>query len=155
LAFQNFPVGRALAERSGIEVAAGDVFELSEFPVSIVVEPGAEIGLWLGFDPRHVGRAMAARMLRQYAGLLAAMEAAPERRLGALPLLTAGERWQLVAEWNDPDTCTGTDIAAAWTPVHLAVAARALAAGAAAAVVAGERVVSYRELLARADGVAR
>ena len=150
LAFQNFPVDQALADRIGIEVAASGTFELSEFPLSLVVEPGPRIGLWLGFDCRVVGRAMAARMLRQYEGLLRAMVAAPAGRLRDFEVLTASERWQLLGEWND----TGEPPAARLT-VPAAVAERARRTGEAMAVLAEGRAVSYRELLARAGGIAR
>ncbi|HEV7518637.1 MAG TPA: non-ribosomal peptide synthetase, partial [Thermoanaerobaculia bacterium] len=73
--------------------------------------------------------------------LLAAVAADPEQPLSALPLLTAGERQQLLAEWND----TARDPAPGpW--IHERVAEQARRRPAALAVAAGARRVTYGEL---------
>jgi amino acid adenylation domain-containing protein len=48
------------------------------------------------FDPATI-----ARMAVHLTSLLAGAAAEPERALSTLPLLQAGERWQLLAEWSD------------------------------------------------------
>src|SRR4029077_514060 len=87
------------------------------------------------------------RLLACFATLLEAAAAHPERRLDELPLLAAGERHQLVAEWNDTAEAPGEDVVARF-------AARARSAPAAAAVETEGRTVTYGELAGWAGGVA-
>ncbi|MFJ1551947.1 amino acid adenylation domain-containing protein, partial [Streptomyces sp. NPDC088246] len=72
-----------------------------------------------------------------------------DRRIGDLPVLTAGERDRLLREW--------TDNAAPLPPVsgmHQLIAGRALATPDAVAVVSGEETLTYSELMARANRLA-
>ncbi|MFC9249723.1 amino acid adenylation domain-containing protein, partial [Streptomyces sp. NPDC057136] len=72
-----------------------------------------------------------------------------DRRIGELPLLTAPEREQLLQEW--------TDNAAPLPPVsgmHELIAQRAFATPDAVAVVSGEQIVTYGELMAHANRLA-
>jgi amino acid adenylation domain-containing protein len=82
--------------------------------------------------------------------LLAAAAAAPETPLRELPLLTAGERRQVVADWNR----TAVDFPRA-AAVHELFDAQSAATPGAVAVVHGEAVVTYGELARRSDGLAR
>jgi amino acid adenylation domain-containing protein len=89
------------------------------------------------------------RMLGHYHELLAGAVAHPERRVSELPLLGAGERHQLLAEWND----SAEPEAAATFPELFA--ARVAAAPGAVAVVHGRRRLTYRQLGRRAGRLAR
>ncbi|HEX5718504.1 MAG TPA: amino acid adenylation domain-containing protein, partial [Thermoanaerobaculia bacterium] len=92
----------------------------------------------------------AARLLEHFRSLLEAVAADPEVRLSAAPLLAAGERQQLLVEWNggcepeEPRIC-----------VHRLVEVCAAAAPDSPAVVLGDVVLSYGELNARANRLAR
>ncbi|WP_262844593.1 non-ribosomal peptide synthase/polyketide synthase, partial [Sphaerisporangium corydalis] len=93
------------------------------------------------FDAETVER-VGVRLLR----LLAAMAADPDRRIGAAELLSAGERAALLPGWDD-----------AAGPETLAemVQARVAATPDAVAVISGEISLTYAELNARANRLAR
>ncbi|MCP4655422.1 MAG: amino acid adenylation domain-containing protein, partial [bacterium] len=97
------------------------------------------------FDPTT-----ARRLIDHFRTLVEAVAAAPASKLGELPLLSAAQRHQLLAEWNVA--------AAAWTdggcPVHEQIARRAVQQGEAVAVAWGRRRLSYRELNDRSDRLA-
>jgi len=97
------------------------------------------------FDPTTVRR-----LVDHYVTLLAGAAARPEQRVGALPLLGAGERHQLLREWNDSRV--------AWPPapgLHQLVEEQVARAPDAVALVYEDRRLSYRALDARADALAR
>jgi amino acid adenylation domain-containing protein len=90
------------------------------------------------------------RLLAHFATLLSGLAAAPDRPPAELPLLSPGERHQLVAEWNDtslPPLPGGL--------VHERIASQAARTPDRPAVVSGDRQLTYRELDRRADRLAR
>jgi amino acid adenylation domain-containing protein len=90
------------------------------------------------------------RMAGHFSTLLAAIAGDPDRRLSELPLLASAERHQIAAEWTD------TAGAAAWRDrVHELFEKQAARTPDALAVVHGEERVSYRDLNARANRLAR
>ena len=96
------------------------------------------------YDP-----ATAARMLAGFERLLSGLAAAPERPLSGLDPLSAAERQQLLVEWNDGEAPKGAGNVPEW------LAAQARARPAAPALEAGEERLSYGELEARANRLAR
>ncbi len=102
------------------------------------------------------------RLAGHLAVVLAALAAHPERRVSDLPLLTAGERHQLVHEWNDTAAAAGGAGGTAWRGRCLhelfeEQAERTPGALAAASGVggAGGASLTYAELDRRANQVAR
>ncbi|AUX29428.1 MULTISPECIES: non-ribosomal peptide synthetase/type I polyketide synthase [Sorangium] len=93
--------------------------------------------------------ATAARMARHFQTLLEGISLSPERSISDLPLITAAERHQLVSEWNDTRVSYPED-----TCIHELFEARAEERPDAAAVVSGQRALSYRELNQRANRLA-
>jgi hypothetical protein len=95
-------------------------------------------------------RTTVARLLGHLETLIAAAAAAPEARLSELPLLSAGERQQLLVEWGaaspapPPGSC-----------LHDLFAARAAETPDACAVVSGGERLGYRELDRRAGRLAQ
>ena len=81
--------------------------------------------------------------------LLGAVAADPGVRVGDLPVLTAGEREELVGRWNE----TGAAVPAAGGAGEL-IAAAAAGRPDAVAVVAGGRCLTYGALLGRAGRLA-
>ncbi len=96
------------------------------------------------FDPATV-----ARMAVHLETLLDGIAAGPARRLGELPMLTEGERRQVLTEWND-----GVREAPAATLPEL-IEAQVARTPDAVAVVCDGAELSYRELNARANRLAR
>jgi amino acid adenylation domain-containing protein len=98
------------------------------------------------FDPTTVDR-----LLGHWRTLLEGVaEAGPSTRLSGLPLLTAAERQQVFAEWND----TSADFPSGLR-LHDLVAAQAARAPDAVAVVGERERLTYRELMARSGRLAR
>jgi amino acid adenylation domain-containing protein len=96
------------------------------------------------FDPERVKR-----MVGHLQTLLEGIAADPDQRLSALPLLTAGERRQLLLEWN----ATQTDFAQE-TCLHELFEAQATRTPEAAALIFQNRQVTYRELNLQANRLA-
>src|SRR6185369_3149221 len=103
----------------------------------------------LSYDADLFDATTAARLAGHFAILLtAAVESPPDRRVGELPLLTAGERAQLTVEWNDTEW---NDTA---TPIHRLFADWAARRPDALALVCEERSFTYGELDRRAGNLA-
>ncbi|HLX07839.1 MAG TPA: amino acid adenylation domain-containing protein, partial [Thermoanaerobaculia bacterium] len=72
------------------------------FALSLVAaELGRGLGASLRFNTDLFDRATVVRLAERLGRLLAAVAAAPERRLSELPLLAPAERHQLLVAWND------------------------------------------------------
>ncbi len=89
------------------------------------------------------------RMLDGLARLLEQAAADPSRRLSEIPLLGEEERRRVLGEWND--TAAGFPS----LPVHERIAARAARTPDAVAVVSGAETLTFAELDARANRLAR
>ncbi|HEX9942664.1 MAG TPA: non-ribosomal peptide synthase/polyketide synthase [Thermoanaerobaculia bacterium] len=133
-----------------VETFAGDqttakfdlLFLFAESPQGLVT--GLEYNTDLFFP------ATAKRLLGHLERLLAVIVREPERRLAELPLLTAGERQQILCEWNDT--------AVAWPEeacLHELIEQQAERSPDAAAAVFDGEVLSYADLDARANRWAR
>jgi amino acid adenylation domain-containing protein len=96
------------------------------------------------FDPATI-----TRLHRGYLRVLAALAAAPGRRLAELPLLGDAERHQLLVEWNDSDGGAGEPAAAGETFPGLFAAQASRCPERVAAACGGERL-TYGELERRA-----
>ncbi|OFA06937.1 non-ribosomal peptide synthetase [Duganella sp. HH101] len=92
-----------------------------------------------------------ARLAGHFASLLAAAAAAPDTPVGALPMLTASETKQLLVDWNHTAQLAPTQA----TTIHACFEARAAEAPDQVAVVVGDVSLSYGELDARAERLAR
>ncbi len=132
----------------------------AKFDLTLILdERGAGISGTLEYSTELFDESTMRRFVLHFQHLLAGIVADPAQRLTELPLLGPVERQQLIAEWNDhaalqprwelPDRATLGEL----------LAARAARAPEAVAVVCGgaavdERVLSYRELDARAHRLA-
>ncbi|WP_189986854.1 AMP-binding protein, partial [Streptomyces capoamus] len=88
-------------------------------------------------------------IVERFVRMLEAVAADPQVRIGSVELLSEQERDRLLVEWND----TARDVAEATVPAVLeAQAARTPDDD---ALVCGQEVLSYRELHARANRLAR
>ncbi len=155
------PPGRS----EGGLVAGGRVgqFERVSYPLTLVVDPSGDgMGLGLGVDGRLFGEATGRRLLATFATLLEGMAERPEALLGELPLLSAGERDQILRSWSrvdaqaarvegseaePPDEGRAPEPLTGLTGL---IARRAAATPDATAIVAGGEHVSYGELERRA-----
>ena len=126
---------------------------LFELALTAAELPAGGLALVLTANAELFTAAGAERMLGHFRTLLAGAVAAPASPLSALPLLTAAERWQLLAEWNE----AGLAAPATQTVPALIAAQAARTPDAPAVVSAGGAggVLSYGELDARANRLAR
>ncbi|MCP4659291.1 MAG: amino acid adenylation domain-containing protein, partial [bacterium] len=126
----------------------------AKFDLTLALAPGEE-ALWCEaeYSTDLFDRTTIRRLIGHFRTLLETVAADPSRRLSELPLLSAAERHQLSAEWNDaslPRT--------AWTgergrSIHQWFEAQVEVSPEAIAVV-GEERLSYRELNLRANRLA-
>jgi amino acid adenylation domain-containing protein/non-ribosomal peptide synthase protein (TIGR01720 family) len=115
--FQNYPLAPAAAParaeeplrpgapatgpaRASLDLSLHSYSLETGYPLTLVVDPGDELTLTLGYQRRRLDAAAVERALSHLAALLAALAGTaaagdPPRRLGDLPLLTPAERRQL------------------------------------------------------------
>ena len=132
--------GRAM----GVETAKFDLL-LNVFER----EPGEPVGEWI-WSTDLFDRATVARWAGHLATLLAGALSAPEKPFSDLPLLSPGERHQLLTEWN-PGLAGVPETSCLHHEFERQVAARPRAF----AVVHGVEALSYAELDGRANRLAR
>jgi amino acid adenylation domain-containing protein len=151
LSLQNAPA--PAAELPGVSLAPLAVepgtakFDLT---LSLAETPDGIVG-WLEHDAHLFDGATAARLAGHFAVLLQALAADPGRRLAELPLLSPGERHQLLGEWSGPRP----EIPGEELGIEERIAAQARRTPEAVAVVQGARRLTYRELEAGAARLAR
>ncbi|HEV2847140.1 MAG TPA: amino acid adenylation domain-containing protein, partial [Thermoanaerobaculia bacterium] len=122
----------------------------AKFDLSLVVrEAGEGLAAWLEYDLDLFDPATAERIAGHLRTLLEGAAADPGRRLSELPLLTAAETGQIAAWSRGPET------AAEARCVHELIEVWADRTPDAVAAVAGEESLTYGELEARANRVAR
>jgi amino acid adenylation domain-containing protein len=151
--YQNAPLPRIELPNltlQGIESdTAAAMFDLTLTAGEINAGPDAGgLSLVLEYASELFAGATAERLLGHVARLAAEAVAAPGRRLSDLPMLSAAERFQLLAEWNDTARDPGPIL------IHQRVAARAAAAPEALAVAAADASLTFGELEERAGRLA-
>ncbi|HEV2734414.1 MAG TPA: amino acid adenylation domain-containing protein, partial [Longimicrobiaceae bacterium] len=147
--FQAMFAVRDDAARLELAGAATEVEELwtgrAKFDVSLALRGGpAGYAGSLAYDADLFDRETAARMAASFARALAAVAAAPDVRVSALPLLGEAERRQVLEEWNlPPRPCPAES-------VHELFATQAARTPDAPALRFGGETLSYAELYRRA-----
>ncbi|MET9671528.1 amino acid adenylation domain-containing protein [Streptomyces sp. NPDC006482] len=119
------------------------------YPVTLITYPGKRLRLRIGFHASRYERALAERLGERLAMLLEAITEDPARPVGAVPLLLAAEREQVLSRWNDTDhPVPRADVAEQFQD-------RAARHPDAVAVVSGAGELDYAGLNARANRLAR
>ncbi|HEX7242133.1 MAG TPA: amino acid adenylation domain-containing protein, partial [Longimicrobiaceae bacterium] len=125
--------------------------EVVKFDLGISVVGGADgLGLGIAYRAELWDAPTMERLLESLALLLAAVAADPGRRVLELPLMADEERERLVAEWSG-----GRGQAPSDRPVHEIFAEQAARTPDAVALTYGSESVTYAELDARSDALAR
>ena len=148
--FENYPVAEASAGERLLAVGDVRAFEPNNYPLTFVVTPGARIGLKVMYDEGRFDRATVDRMLEHAAILLSGMLEDPGGSVASLPILSDHERRQILSAWND----TAKTLPAATTVLQL-IEDRARTSPARTAVTCDGRTLTYAELNARANQLAR
>ena len=104
---QNTP--QHTAEMAGLRLSAIEMGgQTAKFDLSLAVveeeENGGRLGASLEYNTDLFEQTTIRRMLQHLQELLGAIVAAPGQSVSQLPLLTAGERQQLLVQWNDTFT---------------------------------------------------
>jgi amino acid adenylation domain-containing protein len=122
----------------------------AKFDLTLYVEErGDEAELIWEYDADLFAPERIARMAGHFAELLGGVLAAPEAALATLPMLTPPEQLQISA-WG-----RGPSVERKWPSVMAAVAAQVQRAPDRIALACGQARVTYRELNARANRIAR
>ncbi|MFL5513411.1 MAG: condensation domain-containing protein, partial [Gemmatimonadales bacterium] len=105
LAYENYPVAQSLqaADRSaegGLQVKAVEVWERSNYPLAVVVMPGAELAIELTYERERFADESIERLGAHLLTILQELGSAGRERVGAVEMLATAERRQLTEEWN-------------------------------------------------------
>jgi amino acid adenylation domain-containing protein len=152
LVFENYPNDAPENLAFGTNVNARQIRTIlsrTNYPVVLLVFPGAELQLTLVYDSERFDGEAIRRMLGHLRTILSELVANPMRKLAALPLLTAPEREQLLIEWNRTETEYEKDLC-----VYQLFEKQAMRTPNAIAVEFEEQQLTYRELNARANQLA-
>ncbi|WP_157461983.1 non-ribosomal peptide synthetase, partial [Chitinimonas koreensis] len=149
LDWHNTPRGRL--ELPGLAVAEVEAeLPTAQFDLMLSLrEDGETIAGALNYATALFDAATAARYLRHWTVLLAAMAADDGRTVSRLPLLDAAQRRQLLVDWNDTARALPLERC-----VHELFEAQAARTPAAIAIDDGERRLSYAELNRQANRLA-
>ncbi len=149
--FENYPLDADALERTvgGVRVSGFTGRDATHYPLSLVAYPGERIKLRFGYRPDLLNEAAVRAVADRLARIFEVMAADPEQGTGRIDLLDAAERERVLVEWND----TAHEVAPATLPDLFQ--ARAAQAPERIAVVFEDERLSYRELNARANRLAR
>ncbi len=135
--------GGAFAQRSF------RLHEQTSYPLTLYAYAEPEFLLEIAYDHPRFDDATALRLLGHLGALLEGMAADPKRSTDALPLLTPPERARMLEEWNATERIVQAGC------VHDLIQDQVLRTPDAVALVCGDEELSYRELDARSNQLAR
>ncbi|MEG4350112.1 amino acid adenylation domain-containing protein [Microcoleus sp. LAD1_D3] len=148
--FENYPLDASLQEKiQNLKVENIRSWETTNYPLTVMAIPGAELTLKIGYNSNRFEDAAIARMLGHLQTLLEGMTANPERKLSELPLLSASERQQLLVQWNDTQADYPKN-----SSIHELFAAQTERTPDAVAAICENEQLTYRELNAKANQIA-
>ncbi|PJE13817.1 non-ribosomal peptide synthase/polyketide synthase [Mycobacterium sp.] len=132
--YQNYPIDTgALTDAHDLGITQGATRDITHYPLTVRVLPGAELGLLVQYDAELFDNEYVTTLIRRFERVLAAMTADPTRRLFSVDSLDGAEHARL-AEWGNravlrqPESATAS-IPALWdaqvgrTPDAIAVCA--------------------------------
>jgi amino acid adenylation domain-containing protein len=131
--------------------AVGGELDSAKFDLSLFVTDGdAALTATVEYNTDLFAAATAGRLLGHFGQLLAAAVSDPERGWRDLPLLTVGEREQLLVGFNDTGSSSGPELC-----LHQLFEAQVARIPDQVALVAPDARLTYRDLDDRADRLAR
>ena len=150
LVFENLALPEDLARPlPGLEIVEEAASSLTNYPLNVIILPGSELLLSLRWDGTRFGEPDAVRLLERLARLLTTFAEDGDPRLGEVALLLAGERHQVLAEWNDTARSYRTGVT-----LHELVAEQAARTPELVAASFEGEELTYRELEERAGALA-
>jgi len=150
LVFENYPMDDTVRpQEASLKIERGHSFTRTNYPLTVAVSPGRQIGLEVGYDCHRFDAGTIRRMVGHLRTLLEGMAADPEQQVSTLPLLTDAERQQLLVEWNATQAEYPQDRC-----VHEVFEAQVARTPDAVAVVFEDQHLTYVELNQRANQLA-
>jgi amino acid adenylation domain-containing protein/non-ribosomal peptide synthase protein (TIGR01720 family) len=150
VSFENYPIDPSLKGQIGsLRLRNIDVFDRTGYPLTVDAAVGSELLLKITYDERF-DEGTIARMIRHLQTLFEGIVANPEERISELSLLDATEKHQLLVEWNDTQAEYPQEKC-----FHQLFEAQVNQQPDAVAVVHEDQQLTYRDLNARANSLAR
>ncbi len=148
--FENYPLDRTLRQRlKTLRVGEIRSLEKTNYPLTVMVEPGEDLCVHIHYDSRRYEEAMIEQISVHYERVLEAFVADPQQATWQVPLLTEPERFRLLYERNQTEAeysrkCMSElfEVQAQQTPESIAVEFE-------------QQVLSYETLNGRANQLAR
>jgi len=132
-----------------LQVSDVCAFEKTNYPLTFVAVPGAQLSLRLVYDTYRFDPSTIARMVGHLKSLLDGIVAHPHQKLSSLPILSAAEQHQLLVEWNDTKADYPINLC-----LHQLFEAQVEQTPQSVAVIFEDQQFTYRELNARANKIA-
>src|SRR5215210_1881286 len=150
LVFENLALPQELSQQlPDLAIEEEAAATRTNYPLNVVVIPGAELALTILYDAGRFETAAVTRLLERLAHLLTVFAEDRNPALAELPALPPAERQQLL-EWNDTGAAPASDLC-----LHELFAAQAERTPQAVALVHETERTTYAELVERAGGLAR
>ncbi len=146
--YENYPVdGAALAGAHGLTITDVTTHESTHYPLAVVAQPGAELGLRVEYDTEVFDAASIETLIGRLQRILVAMTADPLARLSSIDVLDGGEHARLDG-WGNRAVLTAPPTLVSIPVLFAAQVARTPDA---VAISCGQRSWTYREVEAAAD----
>ncbi|MFG6101395.1 amino acid adenylation domain-containing protein [Leptothoe sp. EHU-05/26/07-4] len=148
--FENTPVDKSLQERdSSIQLLDIDIFEKTNYPLTIGISPGSELSLEILYERSRYHDATIKKILEHYRTLLGGIAFNCDKHLADLSILTQQEQQQQLIDWNSTQVKYNKDQC-----IHKLFEMQVEATPTAIAVVSEGKQLTYRELNTRANRLA-
>ncbi|ACZ86404.1 non-ribosomal peptide synthase/polyketide synthase [Streptosporangium roseum] len=146
--FENYPAGTGLADPSGaVRITGHEFHDAVHYPLALIVKPGRRLDLRLKHHAQRLDGAAVQRIADRLVRILQALAADPGRRAARVELLSGEELTRAQPAGQERDV-PATTLAAAFE-------AQAARTPRATAVVHEDESLTYEELDARAEALAR
>ncbi|MGW1688973.1 non-ribosomal peptide synthetase, partial [Streptomyces albidoflavus] len=150
MVFDNFPMHDYALDLPDTDFDVRvDYRETVHYPLTLVVEPRERLRLKLRFRPDLFDRETAVGILQRVERALEQALRDPERPVGTIDLLLAGERERVLFEWQ------GANVASEAETLPERFARQVARTPDACALVHGDQLITYAELNSRANRLAR
>lgn len=98
--FENFPVDQSPERTDDLKAHRAALFERTNYPLTLVIEPGTKLMIQLLYDRRRFERETITRMLEHFTALIEDMLLDPAKNLSGFSVATEKERAQLLDTFN-------------------------------------------------------
>ncbi|WP_189529097.1 condensation domain-containing protein, partial [Streptomyces sindenensis] len=102
--FENFPVSTGASEEdqgNALNVSSFQGEDSTHYPLTLMVMPGENLTLRVGYRPDLIDDATARSLTRQLERVLAAVADTPQTPVRAVDILAPADREQVLTRWND------------------------------------------------------